>query len=80
MNHTFNSDDVRQLFSGKSRPPLRTVKEMAKEFGVSVRQLAAFLGHSSTAPKPVFRQNGRANLTWYVHAEMRAWWKARGTE
>jgi hypothetical protein len=77
MKHYFTSDDVRRHYSGKSLPPLRTVTEMAQEFGLTLRQLSGYLGNAKDAPKPVFKHSGAAGHrnTWYNPAEMREWWK-----
>jgi hypothetical protein len=72
MNHRFSADDVRRVFHGNDLPPLRTVTELAKEFGVTRHSLSGYLGNRKPAPKPVFRH--RYN-TWYDPEEVRKWWK-----
>jgi hypothetical protein len=59
------------------RKPLRTFKEMAEEFGVSERALAAYLG-AKNGPRPEIRSTGNLSVSrsWYDPAEMRRWWKS----
>ena len=61
-----------------ARPPLRTFKEFAEEFGVSEAVLRAAL-MDENAPKPEFRQSNKrtASNRWYQVGEMRKWWKGR---
>lgn len=80
MKHKVTAGDVRRLYHGKNLPPLRTVTELAQEFGLTLRQLALLLGQDKDAPKPVFRHGCAAGArnTWYKPSEMRAWWRRRG--
>ena len=62
---------------GRSRhKPLRSFNEMADEFGVSCKTLAAY-GRQHTLPTPKLSFRGAAGSTakWYDPDEMRAWWK-----
>ena len=56
------------------RKPLRTLKEMAEEFGVTVNSLRALIGHHD-GPKPVLKHDCTVRNTWYDPAVLRAWWK-----
>jgi hypothetical protein len=59
----------------KPREPLRTLAELADEFGITASALGKLLADSG-APKPVIdnRRNGSANKAkWYVPTEVRAW-------
>lgn len=61
------------------RVPLRTITELAEEFGVTSRTLAGLLANSDTSPSQVFKtgtgvRTSRRNI-WYNPAEVRAWWK-----
>ncbi|MFZ7310280.1 hypothetical protein [Comamonas jiangduensis] len=61
------------------KKPLRSVSELAQEFGLSPAQLSTYL-RSPDSPKPVFKHKsafGRGN-TWYDPKEVRDWMKARG--
>ena len=78
MKHTFNADDVRRHYHGPVRPPLKTIAELATEFGLTSRQLAAYIGHSLDAPSPELKIGSTKNKnknTWYKPAEVRSWWK-----
>lgn len=63
--------------SGKGpRKPLRTIKEMAAEFGVSRCTLSAYIGHHN-GPSAMYvsgSQYHRARNTWYDPDALRAWW------
>jgi hypothetical protein len=59
-----------------ARPPLRTLREMAEELGVSAQRLNFCLKHSTCSPPaPVLKHANRPRNTWYDPVEMRAWWK-----
>lgn len=56
--------------------PLRTIEELAAEFGLTRQQLVGEMAHSLTPephPKPEIIPGGKK---WYDPAAMRAWWKA----
>ena len=55
---------------GQPREALRTGKEMAAEFGISVHCLAGFIS-SHSGPKP--RRSARS-AQWYSPSELRKWW------
>lgn len=56
--------------------PLRTSKEMAKEFNIKLGQLSYYLG-AYDGPKCRFRADGKNNEnTWHDPTEMRRWWKS----
>lgn len=61
------------------RKPLRSMKEMALEFGVSVPTLSAFMRHDPNAPKSLYRTGGkhRPKNTWVDPDALRIWWKMR---
>lgn len=64
-------------------PPLRTTKEIAEEFGISVRQLCGFLAKDATSPKPKLVKTNRTTRkqnSWYNQQEMREWWKKRNNQ
>jgi len=58
------------------RKPLRTIKEMAAEFGISRCTLAAYIGHNNgpTAMYAAGSQYHRTRNTWYDPDALRAWW------
>ena len=65
---------------GSGRKPLRTITELAQEFGVTVNQLAGCIGKDRNAPAYVFKNGQTVNgnkSTWYNPDELRAWWKGR---
>lgn len=61
---------------GQPREALRTGKEMAAEFGISVHCLAGFIGsHNGPKPRIANSRLGVANRAqWYSPSEMRKWW------
>lgn len=61
------------------RPPLRTMGEMAEEFGVSARALSALVWHDPNAPKPKYRVGSHtaSKSTWIEPNALRAWWEQR---
>ena len=66
----------------KRYKPLRTGKEMAEEFGISYKSLAALLGCDKNSPKPelnMHNHSATAGVVWYRPTEMRKWWKSRTT-
>lgn len=55
--------------------PLRSFRELAEEFGVSMPKLATELAkHPGPKAKLVHRHGGTHTNAWYDPAEMRAWW------
>ena len=65
-----------QRDAGK-REPLRTLSELADEFGVSKWQFGRALAKPG-APQPVFDGQKRYNILrtkWFRPSEVRAWWK-----
>ena len=58
------------------RAPLRTVTELAQEFGLTLAQMRGRL-RAADAPKPVMvrRSQTAGQNTWYAPEEVRAWWK-----
>lgn len=69
--------------NSKVREPVRTFGEMAKEFGLTDRQLKGHLASSSIAiPKPVFETHSNNNsqgsnrvVRLYSQKEFRSWWQ-----
>jgi hypothetical protein len=61
------------------RPPLRTVTEMAEEFGVSLQVLMAHLSQKKNDCPSAKCSFARTRLvsgkTYYDPTELRAWWK-----
>lgn len=69
------TQERRQDVGRVQRKPLRTFRELAEEFGVSMPKLASELGkHSGPKPKIVHRHGGTHTNAWYDPVEMRAWW------
>lgn len=58
------------------RPPMRTLAELAEEFGVDIKRLRHCVTMRN-APAPLVHKSGTAaNTRYYVHADMRKWWKS----
>ena len=66
--------------SGGARKPLRSLRELAEEFGVPHKTLQAKLARCKGAPKPVYstgdHKTASQRNTWYDPQEVRAWWAA----
>lgn len=67
--------------NGGARKPLRSLRELADEFGVTHKTLQAKLSRCKDAPRPIFstgdNKTASQRNTWYDPQEVRAWWKAR---
>ena len=65
--------------SGGARKPLRSLRELAEEFGVPHKTLQAKLAWCKDAPKPLYKTgSGKTTTqqnTWYDPDEVRAWWR-----
>jgi hypothetical protein len=60
------------------RLPLRSIQELAEEFGLTMPQLRATLQHSTQdPPKPALRHHNSMSCsnTYYDPILMREWWK-----
>lgn len=61
----------------KPRKPLYTVKEMAKEIGVSMAWLRELLGTDEDAPKPELSNSSSTGRKYYDRDLVLAWWSKR---
>jgi hypothetical protein len=73
-------------------PPVRNINELAKEFGLTARQLGGIMGHDKNAPKPVltkgstvfkgFGENAKRKTVknQFDYAKAKAWWNSRNSE
>lgn len=60
------------------RAPLRTFKELAEEFGVSVRSLCGHMAADGSAPKKVWaHKSASVQNAWFDAVAMRKWWKTK---
>ena len=65
---------------GQNKPlhkPMRTLPELAEEFGVNMHSLQADMQHHG-GPKPPIKHGGnymRSAVTYYDPDEVRKWWK-----
>ena len=74
MKNRFALTPERSARVGCHHKPLRSTRELADEFGVSLPKLASELAKNpGPKPKLVNRHGGRSD-SWYDPAEMRAWW------
>lgn len=66
----------REKAAGVAKPPLRSHKEMADEFGVASVTLTSLLAKWG-GPKPALRTMSRRtdSAVWYDPMEMRKWWE-----
>lgn len=61
---------------GIKRPPLRTAKELADEFGIDIRKFGGLLNRKD-APKGVVRNKSfSTSNTYFEPNEVRRWWKS----
>lgn len=62
------------------RKPLRTLKELAEEFGVTPTSLKMRMRYDPEGPKPVMHTlgTGTQRNTWFDPEQVRAWWKVEG--
>jgi hypothetical protein len=59
-----------------TKKPLRSARELAEEFGVSIFKLATLIKtRNGPAPKIKHRQGAIVKNTWYDPKEIRTWWK-----
>ena len=59
------------------REPLRTLSEMADEFGVKAASLRTLIRYHK-GPEPALcsrYKGGTTAVSWYLPSEMRKWWK-----
>jgi len=72
MKYDATPNNVRQ-----KRQPLRTITELADEFGLPVMSLVKLMSGSEDAPKHELKvqSRNRSNATWYNPTGVRAWWK-----
>jgi len=63
-----------QANKGK-REPLRTLKEMADEFGLSPQALRMFMHHHDGPDMALDSRGCSVRGTWYSPTEMRRWWR-----
>lgn len=76
-NFTMGLGEQRKQNGMVPRKPLRTIKEMAAEFGVSRSTLSAYIGHHN-GPAAMYiagSSHHRTKNTWYDPDVLRAWWK-----
>lgn len=70
--------------NGGARKPLRSLRELAEEFGVPHKTLQAKLARCKDAPKPLYstgyHKTTSQRNTWYDPQEVRAWWAAMTKE
>lgn len=65
---------------GVPRPPLRTIGEMAEEFGLPKQTLAKAIAADPAAPRRELRHVSSGDglsADWYEPRALRRWWKAR---
>jgi len=90
LNNTFHKQTLgdfrRRTLAGGGRKPLRTLSELAAEFGVTDKSLQASIIQDPEGPRPLYRTGGtvssimktrRPISVWYDPDLVRAWWKKR---
>lgn len=83
----YEGETMAQFFqrirAGGGRKPLRSLKELAEEFGVTPNSLKMKMQHDPEAPKPKYATGGSSTTrrnTWFDPEEVRKWWKARNAK
>lgn len=64
-------------YKHKTRAPLRTLAEMAEEFGISVFALGQLLAKHDGPKAALDNRSSRNRTSWYNPDEMRKWWAGR---
>jgi hypothetical protein len=68
----------RRVRSGGARKPLRSLKELAEEFGVKWQSLHATMHHDPSSPSPRYSTgHHEVKNTWFDPDAVRKWWKER---
>ena len=83
LSKAFKEESIAQFSqrvrSGGARKPLRSIRELADEFGVPHKTLRAKLSLCKDAPKPRYSTGSSKTAsqrnTWYDPDEVRAWWR-----
>ena len=71
----------RRTHSGGARKPLRSLRELAEEFGVSWHSLNAAMRHDPDGPRAKYQTgNHGVKNTWFDPDAVRKWWKERKEE
>ena len=81
-------DLAMRRLAGVKRSPLRTIKELADEFGVSSRSLAKRMYADPDGPRRIFRHHSGGgssdyrtkSVSWYNPVEVRRWWRAHSVK
>ena len=61
-----------------ARKPLRSLRELAEEFGVKWQSLHATMRHDPNSPSPRYSTGHRGvKNTWFDPDAVRKWWKER---
>jgi hypothetical protein len=64
--------------SGGTRKPLRSLRELAEEFGVKWQSLHAAMHHDPDGPKSCYSTGNKGvKNTWFDPDAVRKWWKER---
>lgn len=72
-------DHIRRVSRYGRRPPVRSLRELADDIGISAQHLSVILSVSPDAPQPRLRTRGwvAGRNTWFEPREFIAWWNAR---
>ena len=67
----------RNVWDDGNRKPLRTLKELAEEFGVTFTSLSKRMHNDPDGPRPKYYTGvgGVVRNTWHDPDQVRAWWK-----
>jgi len=67
--------NVRMLdYKGRGRKPLRTLREMADEFGITPKALARYIYLRGGPQSHMKTKRLDTSNTWYEPGELRTWW------
>ena len=69
----------RRTQSGGARKPLRSLKELAEEFGLKPMALKGHMEMDIEGPRPKYCTGGNATPrnAWYDPDQVRKWWKVK---
>jgi hypothetical protein len=83
----YEGETMAQFFqrirAGGGRKPLRSLKELAEEFGVKPQSLKMKMQHDPEGPKARYATGGNGTTprnTWFEPEEVRRWWKQRSEQ
>lgn len=75
MRHESMSDWSKRIHTEGRRKPLRSFKELCKEFGVNSKSMSGYMATFNGPKAKLNNRGGAVRNMWYDPDEFRAWWK-----